>query len=453
MENTPYAEANLARYVVKKARKDLGLNQKDLEDVNLSASTISNIERGEVDPRDDTFAYLLKKLKLDRMKLGSLIRQEQHAMEELRFYFDCIETMLDIQSFGPTEGKLEILNKLEAVKLEDFHAFAPWLSYLKGRYYYKNKEFKKARSHFEQAIQLCRIHKLEPEDNIISLCYNQLSNCSYHQNDFLSALAHVKNGLEAIDITKKRPDVLHFLLSNKILYLMNSSQSDLALRYLNELWKSLPEIESISTRLNLYKYRSTLLREREEFDAAIQMCREGMELARRNQIQHSHLDLLNILGSIYMKQSLFDKALLRFQMVLEIDRNLEYQRRHIDTHSYLAVLFLSQRDWERAHTHIQEAIQISRKVPVVFRLSKALIIQGNCLSHQKKYADAIPFFRESVELTEKHGFKHRQYSALLKLAHCFDMMKSNNEFINCIQDIYTLQKELNVKSEDDLYEL
>ncbi|TCP60824.1 tetratricopeptide repeat protein [Baia soyae] len=453
MEN-PYTEASLARYIVKKTRKDLGLNQKDLEDLSLSASTISNIERGEVDPRDETFAYLLKKLNLDQAKLDSLIQQEQYAMEELRFYFDCIETMLDNQNFGSTEGKLEILNKLEAVKLEDFHTSAPWLSYLKGRYYYKSNDFKKARFHFEQAIQLCRIHKLEPENNIISLCYNQLSSCSHYQNDFLSALAHVKNGLEAFDDTKKRPEVRYLLLSNKILYLMKSSQSDLALQLLSEIWESLSEIENIPVRLNFYKYRSTLLREQEEFNKAIQICEEGIELARKTKMQDDgYLDLLNILGSIYLKQRLFNKALSRFQMALEIDRNLEYPRRHIDIHSYLAVLFLAQQDWKQAYAHIQEAIQISRKLPDIFRLSKALIIQGNCLSHQGHYADAVPFFQEAIKLTGKHGFKHRQHSALLKLTNCFDMMKSNDEFITCMKEMYILQKELHFKSEDDLYEL
>ncbi|MDQ0417811.1 tetratricopeptide (TPR) repeat protein [Croceifilum oryzae] len=452
MEN-PYVEASIARYIVKKVRKDLGLNQKDLEDVNLSASTISNIERGEVDPRDETFAYLLKKLNLDQTNLNTLIHQEQHAMEELRFHLDCLETMTSNLDFGVADGGTEILNKIEAIKLEDFHVYAPWLPYLKGRCFYKSKEFKKARSYFEQAIQLCRIHKLDPDNNIISLCYNQLSSCSYHQSDLPGALAYVKKGMDTYDHTKKRPEALDFLLSNRILYLMKSAQSDLALQYLNEIWASLPEIESISTRLSMYQHRSVLLREREEFNTAIQLCEEGLVLARRNQIQWSHVELLNILGSIYLKLRLFDKALLRFQIVLETDHKLDYPRKHIDTHSYLAILFLAQRDWERANTHIQKALQISRSLPDIFRLSKALIIQGNCFTHQMNYADAVPFFQEAVELTAKHGFRHRQFSALWKMANCFEKMKSNNEFIACIKEIYTLQKELNFKTEDDLYEL
>lgn len=446
MESTSRLDDSLVRFIIKKVRKSKGLRQKDIEDFNLSSATISNIERGEVDPRDDTFTYLLKKLGLNGKILDELIQEEKEDMENLQFCLDGIETMLDNEKVDFAK------NKLDKIDLYEFHPLAPYLNYLKGRYFYKNNDWKKASKCFEHAVNLCKQHKIEPQDNIISICYNQLSNCSFHQHNLDQALTYVKNGLDAYDDTKQRKDILHLLLSNKVLYLMKSSQSDYASQVLNELWESISEVESVSLLLNLYNYHSTLLREREAFDEAIRICNEGIQIAKKNRIQNRQLDLLNVLGSIYLKQKMFSKALQCFQMVLDIDKDADYPRIYIDAHTYLGILYLAQRDWTSAYSHLQQSIDIGRNVFDVFRLTKALIVQGNCFFYQQKYAEAVLYYQEAVDLTGEHGFKHRQYTALLKLANCFDMLNEKDHFVASIKQIYEIQKELNIKSEDELYE-
>ncbi|MBA4496326.1 helix-turn-helix domain-containing protein [Paenactinomyces guangxiensis] len=132
MENHLYD--GLIRYIIKKTRLDKGLQQRDLADLHISDGTISNVERGKVVVRDDTFNYLLNKLGLDGGKLNELVKKEKEFIEHLKFRLDCIESMLN-------NGYLELANEeLKLIHLDEFHPLAPFLMYLKGRYIYKKKE-------------------------------------------------------------------------------------------------------------------------------------------------------------------------------------------------------------------------------------------------------------------------------------------------------------------------
>lgn len=195
---------------------------------------------------------------------------------------------------------------------------------------------------------------------------------------------------------------------------------------------TIPQINSIPVVLDLYKYRSTILRERGDFEQAINICNEGIEIARRNRIQSKeYLELINILGSIYLKEKKFDLSLQRFEMVFKLDPDFNSPRRHLDAHTYLGMLYSYQNEWNSADYHLTKSIEIGRKVSDIFRLAKALIVQGGCLFNQQKFGEAVPYYQEAVDLSGSHGFKQRQFTALLKLTNCFVMMKKNEEIVKC----------------------
>lgn len=126
----------------------------------------------------------------------------------------------------------------------------------------------------------------------------------------------------------------------------------------------------------------------------------------------------------------------------------------MDTFTYLGILYSSQQDWIQADENLGEAIKIGRKVRDVFRLAKALIVQGNCYLNQGQYEAAIPYYQEAVQLAGDHQYRHRQMRALWKLSQCYDKMGRQEEFIHCMKELYLLQHELNYKDkEDDFYEV
>ncbi|WP_181738337.1 hypothetical protein [Thermoactinomyces mirandus] len=84
----------------------------------------------------------------------------------------------------------------------------------------------------------------------------------------------------------------------------------------------IPHIDSVNVLLNLYKFRSIILRKTKKYSEAIDVCNQGITIARHNRIQNYYLDLVTVLGSIYLLQKQIDKAKERFEMVL----NYDYER-------------------------------------------------------------------------------------------------------------------------------
>jgi tetratricopeptide (TPR) repeat protein len=440
-------DQDLIRYVIKRERKKKKLVLEDLKDKNISTATISYIEKGEK-VSEEKFNYLLSKLGLDQSKLKKYVAEEEENIQELKFQLEFIEAMLD-------NGDIDaVMNQLDKIRVEDFHPLAPNTYFLKGRCYYTEKEWKKAEQNFSHAIHICHQHFLNPKDNIIALCYKQLSSCSYNQNDLEKALYYLDQGLEEFSENKGKSDVKYTLLSNKIYYLLLSSQTEQAKQLLNEVWPLIQQIELTRVVLDLYKLRSILLRKSKLYLEAIECCKEGIRKGRRSLFASRTYDLILVLGSIYLQQKDFNKANQYFHMVINLDKRFKFPRRHLDAHTYLGVQHSSQHQWGLASDHLDKAIKIGREINDVYRLARALIIRGICELKQENFQDAVPYFLESINLTKESLYKHRQVKALFFLAECYDKMNLTEEFFKSTQQLFYLLKELKVEGDDDdLYEV
>lgn len=306
---------------------------------------------------------------------------------------------------------------------------------------------------------MCNQYGLNPEDNIIAACYNRLAACRYFLNDLDKAIDYINQGLAAYDEAKEGKNNLltnnkYNLLANKMMYLWNSSQYDQAASILYEVWPQRSKIDKNNyALLDFYKFRSIILRNQKMFEAARQCCNEGIDIATSIRSDNRYLDLMIILGSIYLSEGDFDRAYDRFELVLNADSECKYPRRHIDAHTYLGILFNAKNDWSQATTHLEKAINIARERQDVFRLGKALIIRGNVHLFQEQFSEALPYYQEAENILELNSYKHRQHTALLKLIYCFDKMGRTNEFIESLVKKYRLETELCIKSEVEIYEV
>ncbi|MBA4493228.1 helix-turn-helix domain-containing protein [Paenactinomyces guangxiensis] len=346
---------NLVRYIIRKVRKERGLRQGDLG--NISAAVISLLESGKAPLEGETFEYMLKQLDLyPKEKLETAVEKEQEKMRELNLILQCIEAALD-------KGSHEVaLKQLKKIKIEKFHPLAPSVYYLEGRYHYLKNDWNKSSKIFHHALDLVDKNNIAPPVNVLSYCYKDLSNGCFYQNDLQNALMYVNQGIEAFDKNKGRKEVIYRLYANKIQYLMKLSQHDHAAQILNDTWLDRSKIENISVVLNLYQFRAAIFRGREDFEKAIAICNEGIEIAVRYRIKKRHLDLLNILGTVYLKQTIYDKALQCFQIVLWMDEDNEYRRRKIDSLSNIGTLFINQTNWEQADDYLNKALKMGREV-------------------------------------------------------------------------------------------
>ncbi|MBA4494173.1 tetratricopeptide repeat protein [Paenactinomyces guangxiensis] len=437
-------EPSIVRYVIRRVRKEKNLRQEDLSDNKMSYGTISNIERGVNNVDESIVLRYLAKLMLTQKKLKALVTEEQERIESLAFQLEYIESMFD-------HGKPKEAEKLlKQLSLERYHPLAPYFTYLEGRNLQAKKQFKKAKKQYEFAIRLHNQYKLFYRGNIVSICYNELSICSYTQNEIEKALDYVEKGLAACDENREGKEIKYPLMSNKILYLLNMYQYDAAKQILDELWTFIPQIRNIFTILNIYKFRAIILRKMKMYTEAIDVCREGIDIARRNQVQNRYLDLINVLGSIYLLQAQLEKAMQCFDMVANYDRDQHFPRNLIDALTYLAIIHSHKKCWKDAEQSIEQALDIA-KGNSHYRLSKVLIVRGDILSAQNKFKEAIPFYQESEQIAEKNGFKRRQCTALLQLATCFGNMGLDSECSKCMVKLLNLKKELKLYSEDDIY--
>lgn len=179
-------------------------------------------------------------------------------MKEEYYQLEAIETIIN-------KGDLATAKKqLKKFQFEEYYLLTPFVLFLQGRIFYEEDKWEKAEKKFKSAIKLCKEYKLNPKDNLISACYKELASCCYKNNDLNQAITYVNLGLEAYDETKERKEIKYHLLGNKTLYLLKSSRADQASRLLDQVW---PEVEKVDSSyddysvLNLYKFRSTILRD------------------------------------------------------------------------------------------------------------------------------------------------------------------------------------------------
>ncbi|MBA4493814.1 tetratricopeptide repeat protein [Paenactinomyces guangxiensis] len=443
----------IARYVVRRRRiTEKGWNLTDIEvNHHFPSSTSSYIEKGE-NVKEETLNLYLRTLDMTKKELKKLTAEATEEIKELKFQLKQIERMIET-------GYIETAKcELAKYQIEDFHPLAPLALYLKGLTIQRDrdakKRYQKAKKKYNHAIQVCSQYSLHPEDNIIAASYNGLAACSYFLNDLDQAINYIDQGLAAYDEAKKGKGIKYKLLSNKMQYLWDSSQYDQATSILYEVWPQKSKIDKTNyALLDFYKYRSMILRNQNMYEEALRCCLEGIEIATSIGSQNRYLDLLIILGSIYLTQGDFDKAYDRFKLVLTADHECEYPRRHVDAHTYLGILFNAKNDWHQATVHLEEAIQIAREITEASRLAKALIVRGNVHLIQEQYPEALPYYQESEKILETDSYKHRQHTALLKLAHCFDKMGKTNDLQDCLLKKYRLEVELSIKSEVEIYEV
>lgn len=83
------------------------------------------------------------------------------------------------------------------------------------------------------------------------------------------------------------------------------------------------------------------------------------------------------------------------------------------------------------------------------------MVMGNVYMLQGRYTEAIPYYQEVTSLCEKHGYKHRQHTALLTMGACFVKLGKieSTEFNDCLKRKFLLELELKLKSEDEIYEI
>lgn len=427
--------------VIRKIRKDRQLRLEDLADSNISPSTISKIERGE-SHNSEKVGLLLDKLGLDPTQLTALISDKQAEEMEIELKLDAIETML-------ASGNLEqAFNEIKKAEKQENYSKAV-IAYLKGRYFIKNSDWKKAERNFGDSIRLQREvhHSEESRRNLSASSFNELSIISYFENNLDEAIKYTDSGLEVFDEDGERKHDKYILMSNKAIYLEKAGRIEESFNLVDDLWSHRSEINSIEVILSLYELRSILLRRKKQFDDAIHFAKEGIKIARLNNQYNRLFDLWSALGSAYLHSNELKCAKICFQTALTLEGKFKYRNVFIQTYTDLGILYVQEENWSEATKALNKAISLGRELNDARRLSLALIVLGDLFAKQDKKPEAISYYKEAIGIVQKHQLKKREHAALIRLAQC--LQNTDQEaFATCAAHIVQLELELQDQKEE-----
>lgn len=426
--------------IVRKVRKERGLRLEDLADDNISPATISNLERGASHVRPEKMSYLLEKLDIPLEKLPEMLLTEQEELKSIRFKLFACESLRTLDE--PDQA----LTMLKELNIDDSHPCAALSYYIKGKCHSSKGEWKSAERAFSEAV---RLSSQTPTD-LEAAAFNELSLCSFYQNDLKQALQFTDSGIAAFQNRGDRPQIKYILRRNKAIYLQRLGRFGEAYQVIHDVWDRLPEIEHMDTKLSFYWLRAELSRQMEVLDQAIQYAEIGLELARLNKHYKSMFDFWSLLASVYMERGDLEKAEDCFHMISRLENKVSEQDedKFITAYARLGVLYMKQNRKEAAREAMQKAVQLGKKHNDASRLTYALQVLGDFYRLQDQKVEAIPYYREELQVAEKYGLKKTAYQAMFHLSQCLEEV-DRQEFERMIRNMYNVQVEIHQEEESN----
>jgi len=142
-----------------------------------------------------------------------------------------------------------------------------------------------------------------------------------------------------------------------------------------------------------------------EYDAAVPLLQRSVDLRRRAHGEEDRrvYDALYRLGTVYWKQGSLEPALaLRLDLVTLTERMFgRIDPEHAEALSNVANTYADMGDFERAETYLREAVAIGGEITGErgeLDFARYLNNLGTVLHDQDRFGEAIPMFRESLEI-------------------------------------------------------
>ncbi len=399
-------------------REQLGYTQKDLADDFVSVATISYFETGRRKIGEKKMTYLFRKVNLDYHDvLKSITCSDKHSKREteLRLRLQVIEQDLD------SGCKSEALKELKELKLPMNHPYSAVVEYLKGKYHFKEEQWKKAQKCFDQAIYLYDTYPEELEGtNIKAASLYTLGVISYRQSDFKQAYDYATKGLEEVGECCERRSCKYALMVSQVIYLEKMDRDSEAMLILERMWSCLDQIQNSDIILNMYEMQATFHIKQKMYEKAITCIEKAIEIARQEKNYNRSFELWTALARVYKYIREFNLAKICFQTASKIEPKIDDKFLSAYNYKELGLLYLQEGEYELAQTILEKAVIRSKKVKDALQLCESLIAYGDCFLKQKKNKKAIRQYEEAYEICKQYGFYLQEKNLTLKLAKYYE---------------------------------
>jgi|GEM_PF-3202753 len=404
--------------IFRERREDLGYTQKDLADDTVSVATISYFETGKRKIGKKKMIYLLKKVNLDYHDVVASLQQTKENIKqgtEIRLRLQVIEQDLD------SGHAQEAFKEIKSLQLPSNHPYLAIVEYLKGKYYFKEEQWKKAQKSFEQAIYLYDSFPEELEKtNIKAASLYTLGVIAYRQSDFEKAFAYAEKGLEEVNELCERKSCKYALMVSQVIYLEKMDRDSEAMEILDQMWSCLDKIQNSDIILNMYEMQATFYMKQKMYEKAIQCIERAIEIARQEKNYNRSFELWTALARVYKYLGKFNLAKICFQTASRLEPKIEDKFLSAYNYKELGKLYLQEGEYELAQNALKKAVNRSKKVKDALQLCESLIAYGDCFLKRNKSKQAIQQYEEAYKLCKQYRFYLQEKNLTFKLAKYYE---------------------------------
>lgn len=424
---------------LKAKRKALGLNIRQMaKRVDLSQATISAIERGLTNVRDERYKEYAMAVGLGRELFGILTAQEKKEEDAKRRLGDIEDTAL----VNPKEA----LNELKLINIDITNQIKAFAHYVYGICYFSQKKWAKAKSHLLQSIEFTTPDM--DEMNVKSVCFNYLGRISFRNADFQKALEYTNQGLEHYIRDSDRSFILFNLLLNKAIYFDEMNESEKSLLSLEELKMEFDLIKKadlhiqnikINVTIQMYSMYANVLIKQNMLEKALEFINQGIKIAIINQSYDRLFTLWTVKGNVYTKLSDPDTAKRLYMKALNVRHKVKQPYLLTPAFISLGLLYLKKNEVEKSKQILYESLDISKNVDIVGNI-ETLEALGQCLLYEKNYELAIVTLKEAENFSNSHKLYFQQSKIISDLCDCYDAIGDKENFLLYTEKLYRHNK-------------
>lgn len=407
------------RKLIRKTRIESKMSQDDLAKgiKGLSQSNLSRFEKGQIPLDDLHIQQLLDKLKIDKSNISALVEEIEHQERVSFFSLRALEALI----------RKNIFDRDKFQELSNFIGNDNAVLYAKAKRHYVKKELDKAKKKYLKIVNSNEDDQFLNE-NLVAGSYLNLSAIAYLQNDLALGFRYCDLGLENFDPSGERRYLKYSLIYNKALFFFKLGDMDQAEETLEPAWQDRLQInDDMRTRIQVYSLKASIKRERKLHDESIRILNKAVDLAAINDLSDMSFELSIELAKHCYENGHYQLSETCFKSAMLFKEDLENPN-DASVHTEIARLLFTTERYRQAEIEVQKAITAAKKHNDMYKLTKALMVQGEIDTRIGSIACPRSSFKEALSLSQEYGFKQLEHEILTRLIQLDPFPQQQSDF-------------------------
>lgn len=410
-------------------RKEKNLRLEDLAEPGMSASTISNIERG-TNHNIKTMRKLAKKLGYSWEELiNELKSQKNDVKDDGKEYIRMMAAHTWIDLLKSQEGM---------GYLPDNSSYQAATPYFKGLFYMKRNQLEKASQQFLEAIRLTDERQDLSHLNGKSMSYRFLARIAYLRNEFEKALELAKKGLDCYIPSEIRDFPYFRLKTDQAIYLYKLGRIEEAYSEAKKIWDLRSKISYVNVLMEAIDIYSRCLRHKKMFKEGLEVLSDGIYIARLNESHDGAYMLWTTMGEFFNSIDDPEEAKYCFETAIHLAEHVNNKEILPPTYRLLGEIYSKEKEWSLAEEYLLKAIKLSKHIENNRDLFAALKSTGEMYLLQEDYAIAIQYFEQALKIAKKQKEKDKVEEILYFIAQSYKCL-GMTKYYTILDELITLR--------------